>query len=462
MFGHRIVLALIGTLSCLPQAWGDSSNSASLYRPATSGWAIQFAQNGLAGAASLDPQVNDRPLVWGAGRHAPGTGFYVPCCRDPLSTTGPATARIPHDRAWFIRNHPDWLVYSAPTATTPSTGGGAGNLWAVDIANPTVQQYMLAYALGQCPAADVYPTCRTDLPADLLARRRGGHAYVSLDNLAAYNAAEIRGHFVGAVPGCPAGEPACGGTWVQRYTGSQLDQAYADDIFRYTRFLKAGLNAKGVGLWTNNKVNKRDVRNSATLASIGDASLSESAFLHACRAGVTTFVSGMDEGSDWYSRLQVSNAVYGKQVVVQFNYLCGHPVSEASAAEIAYATANYYLTRDEHTYFEMQNGSSVGRQDVGRRITYPSSMMVNLGRPTEPPPAAGKPNSSGGCYQRSFERGMVVVWPSDAGSCTYTVPPGGQWADQFGNPVHDGVNTLQSDTSTSVARANAIVIVKSD
>lgn len=456
------VLVPLAALFLGSYAWSGTVNSPTIFVPPTTGSSIQFAQNTSPFISPPSQLIGQRGLTWGASSPVPGagTGFYLPCCRDPLSTTSSATASSPHDRAWFDNNHPDWLMYPNSGSSTPSTGGG-GNFWAIDIANPVIQRYMLAYSIGQCPPASIYPTCSTDLPSNLLQGVRQGYAYISMDNLSLSNAAPVQGHYGGAVAGCTGGEPACGGIWVQQYTGSAVDAAYTRDVLRYAGTMKAGLNAVGAGLWTNNKLTTADVPNSTTLALIGDANVRESPYLHACNAsGATDFTAGTTPGTSWYSLLQLANATYNKQYVTHFNYLCNHPVSGATPAEIAYATANYYLVRDNWTFFEMQNGGTSGSQDAGTLITYPASVLVNLGRPMAPPPTAGQPNSSGGCYERQYEFGMVEVWPSISGSCTYTIPSVGTWTDQFGNTLSTGVNTLNVDNSTGTPRANAIVILR--
>lgn len=420
---------------------------------------IQFGQNGSLssdGTRSITPptlMIGQRATCWAcAPVPGVGTGFYIPIYRDPLSTTGSATLANPHDRTWFEAHHPDWLVYADSGATTPSTGG-SGNLWAVNINLQEVRDYMLAYAKNPVTVGGVASATGGVLK---------GYHYLSVDNAAAYNANSVGGYYAGATPGCGSAPSFCG-SWVQLYTGADIDAAWAADIYSYVDFLKVNLNKIGVGVWLNAKMNKNDVRRSIDLSLRGNAVLRESPFQHACEDfGNTDFVEGLTPGTDWYAQMQQANAIYNKQVITQFYYLCGKKAVNATNPEIAYAVANYYLTRGKYTYFEMQNGTSnpANNRDDNTLVTYPAPFLVYLGAPMEAPPTAGTPNSTGGCYQRRFRYGMVVVWPSSTGSCTYTVPAGYSWKDQFGASVASGVNTLSPDASVSPSRANAIVIYR--
>jgi hypothetical protein len=251
--------------------------------------------------------------------------------------------------------------------------------------------------------------------------------------------------------------------WTQRWTGNDIDPVWTQDMVDYLSFLRAGLARVRAGLWINAKNNHNDVAGALRVMRTADVVLRESQWLHACQTGTsnTELVEGGRPLQNWYAEMQVMNALWDKVPLVSFNYLCGHPVASATDPEIAYATANYYLTRGQRTYFQMQNGTSgVGTPDAGTLATYPASVAVNLGMPIEPPPTAGTPNSGGGCYKRSYQYGLVVVWPESTGSCTYTVPGVYAFKDQFGNSVSAGAHTLSPDSSVTPARPNAIVIYR--
>jgi len=438
----RLFSLLVAALAISCSAHAQFAPSSPLLAPSATYEGLQLAHNGPGSIVDHRGLRVVPELSWASPEtSARGSSFYIPCCRDPLSTTGKATAASPHDLVWYQNNHPDWLVYQSATKTSPATGGN-GNLYALDIANADVQEYLLRYARD--------PRALGGLKRGVLA----GYKYLAVDNVAAFNASRIQGYYAGAVPKCGEAPSFCG-TWTQKYSGSPIDPVWAADVLRWVRLLRANMNSIGVGLWLNAKLHIRDVAGSIELASEADVLLRESQFLHACEKGNTDFVSGLTRGTNWYATLEMMNELHDKKVIVSFNYLCNKPVAAASTAEISYALANFYLMRGLHTYFEMQNGT---RSQGAGSSAYPASMFLNLGAPLDPPPAAGSPNSSGGCYQRRYTHGLVVVWPSPTGSCSYTVPGGADWADMFGNPVAAGVHELQPDESVSPARANAIVL----
>ncbi|HTE35712.1 MAG TPA: hypothetical protein VK630_04135 [Reyranella sp.] len=437
--------------------------------------------------------------------------------------TSIATAANPHDLKWFYDHQPDWLVYAgtaissiswsdgtvtvvtatahglttamvigisgnAPdgfngtfTATVINTTtftyplpdnpgvstvlglaakgtastGGSGNLEGIDIGNEAVREYMLQYVKD--------PTRVGGLSTPGVRGVLNGFQYVGVDNIATSNGNNIVGRYAGAVPGCPSGRPACGGTWTPRYSGNDDDPAWSAEMISWALYLRAHLHAIGVRTWLNAKLIKYDISESVELCMAGDACLRESMFLRACTAGTTNteFVEGLTSTEDWYAALKYAGRLWDKQNVQIFNYLCRRSAAEAQPPEILYALANYYLVRGEYTYFEMQNGTGVGTRDAGVYVPYPAPFHVSLGTWLEPPPTAGEPNSGGGCYQRRFQYGMVVVWPSATGSCTFTVPSDGfAYKDPFGTAVSAGVKTLASDNSVTPPRGSAVVLYR--
>ncbi len=511
-------------------AWCGSTTTAAqtLFVPPVT-WAMQFAQNGAGSISPLTQLIGTRAMAWATAPVAGvGNSFYIPCCRDPLSTTGSATVSNPHNLQWFYDHHPDWLVYPNSGTSVPSTGG-SGNLWGINIHLQEVLDYMIAYARDPTTVGAPVPAMRCSTLLGVLC----GYAYLAVDNIAAYNANSVEGYYAGATPGCGSAPSFCG-VWTQIYTGADIDQAWADDIYRLANQLRSNLSRVGVGTWLNAKLNHSDVSRSNKLALSGSALLRESPYLHACNSAIdstistitwsagtvtvntvaahglssgyvvgvwgnspagyntptaavtvvnstrftyplvsnpgtivtkgfvgnTDFVDGRISGTDWYALLQQAVAVNPYQIVVHFNYLCDHVMTDATRPEIAYTTANYYLVRQKYTYFEMQNGGG-GTRDSGTLTTYPAPFLVDLGEPVDAIPTAGSPNSGGGCYKRAYTKGMVVVWPDIVGSCTYTIPSDGHvWQDQFGTVYSAGSNTLLPDTSVTPNRANAVVLVR--
>jgi hypothetical protein len=76
--------------------------------------AVQFGQ--LDSSGDLSPLFNTRPFVWNANGPEGGVAMssYIECCRDPVTITAG------HTYAWYLSNHPDWLMYASrsPNATT--------------------------------------------------------------------------------------------------------------------------------------------------------------------------------------------------------------------------------------------------------------------------------------------------------------------------------------------------------
>lgn len=329
--------------------------------------------------------------------------------------------------------------------------GGSGNLWAVNISDPNVHAYMLAYAKNPQTVGG------TSTAGGVLR----GYDFLAIDNVAHFNSNNLKGYYAGAVAGCPSGPPGCGGVWTQRWTGADIDSVWAEDMYTYLGYLRTHLNRSKIGIWINAKNNHNDVSGAIKLANTADVVMRESQFLHACASGTTNtdFSDGIKSLTDWYAELQLMNAIWDKKPVVSFNYLCNHPLASATNKELEYAVGNFYLMRGVRTYFEMQNGTSTGTGDANRLVSYPVSIKFDPGTPVDAPPVAGPIFSGGPCPKREYTKAYVAVWPQATGSCVYTVPAG-TWTDMFGNPVSSGAATLLPDASVTPNRANAVVLMR--
>ncbi len=484
-------------------------------------WTMQFAQNGAGSVAPLTNLIGQRAMSWAtAPVPGVGAGFYMPAYRDPLSTTATATATNPHDLTWFYNNHPDWLVYQNSATSTPSTGG-SGNLWGINIHLQEVLDYMLAYALDPSTVGGVASTTAGVLNGNAYLSVDNVTAQ-NLNNIEGYylgatpgvgSPPDFGGVWTQLYTGADNDQAwandsfaLCNylranlnkigvGVWLNSKLShtdipnsikqAQLSNAVLrESAYQHACTLNSTIssiswaagtvtvNTTGahgltsgyvVGVWGNTPTGYNTPAAAVTVVNatrftyplVADPGASTIKGI----VGNTDFVDSGTRGTDWYAALQLANTIHDRTVIVQFDYLCGHPMAQATNAEISYACANYYLTRGKRTYLEMQNGTSTGGRDDGTLTTYPAPFLVALGEPLEDPPIAGTPNSGGGCYKRAYQFGMAVVWPNITSSGTYTVPAdGNSWMDQFGNPVAAGVHTLGPDTSVTPNRANGIVL----
>lgn len=342
------------------------------------------------------------------------------------------------------------------------------NLILLNINDVNARAYILSYAITNGVAA--------------------GFDYIGFDNVDADNPG-VGGHYAGGIAGCAAGPPACGGIWTNTENvdtsctsatvlvdgAGAIDPVWGCVMVTYLQYLHANLNALGVGMAGNLKRNKVNVLGSlangpggATLAYIFDAVLDESPYLHSCTGSNTDFID-MSDGN-WAANAAFDSAVTPAKPVLQLNYLCNHSLTAVTQPEASYGLANYYLWRSSTTMLVIEQGTGNPNPDVGVLLNYQNANGINftqnIGAATESPPIVGTPNSTGGCYERTFAKGMVEVFPyngvtpSTPTSCTYTVPSGHTWVDMFGNTVTPGVQTLLPDSSVSPARANSIVLFR--
>jgi hypothetical protein len=115
-----------------------------IQQPSSAG-TVQFGQLDSQNTNPLTGLIGSRAFVWNAQNPVGSTyfaypyntygalpgvamSFYMPCCRDPvpgISGSYPSPPGTPysnpHTYLWFLRNHPDWLVWTSQSANASPT-----------------------------------------------------------------------------------------------------------------------------------------------------------------------------------------------------------------------------------------------------------------------------------------------------------------------------------------------------
>ncbi len=332
--------------------------------------------------------------VWGAGGNPgdlPGAsaryGTYFPWGRDS------------HDRplAWFVANHPTWVMYTADRRTPATLFGDPSPV--LDTANPQVQVWIESQE------------------AALLARGFGG---ISWDNGIVYNLGGAVGHY------------GAGGQWIQLYSGAGTDSTYAHaQVAAYAAVTRANKSAHANATETLNQPFHCDALWSLPLAST-DMMLDEEGFTNYGNASTPYVSTAPGDGcsNDWlqrveeYVRLQKN---LGKGLVL-LNEEPYHVTSymtdtnHGARKDLQWALANYLLVKYSHTYFWWG-----GVQQYGGTPPRAHEYAARVGSPV------GDVHPAEGVFMREYTNGLAIVNPDRAHTVTIRLPSG--YRNLYGDSV---------------------------
>jgi len=369
----------------------------------------------VASASDLSGRVG---FVWGDSKNF-GTAAGV-----LLGRYSPGYRATPvNDTAWFYEHHPDWIVYENDRETIAYEFRNT-RATPLDIGNPAVVRWKQA-----------------DIDSQL-----HGQAWVDLDNIDSENSAGFAGHYAAATAPCPAAaRPACGGVWVQDYTGRPRDPSWIRMNLAYVKAMQAYYHARGRSVMINDSENSNPAYLSPddqiALAKAADGSLSEGFPIDGCAAD-----TGWVRGRPHDGQFDVEYREFAAESARPFfaiAYLCNHGLAAVTHDEAAWATAAFLLgiRRPETNYLAVA-GAGKGLIDYQSIEPYPASMSPSLGPVTDGPPAVGSRP-----YIRRFAHGLVALNPSSTATATVIVPEG---KDQFGAPISAGRRLLQPMTGLVV------------
>jgi hypothetical protein len=326
------------------------------------------------------------------------TCHYAPAYRSNAQTT-----------AWFVANHPDWVMRKADRSIAYEFGNTAYT--PLDIANPAVVAF---------------------LQTTIAAAMKPGQSWLCLDNVDAENSAGEVGHIDGS------------GAWVAPYTGQPHDAKWLADNVSYLTGMVAWERGQGAGTMINDSGNSAEISLAEwwALADTVDGVMKEGWPIDGCASDPPGWVNGYVAGDQF--DLEYSEAVQAIGApTFQLSYFCGHPLAQATNAEIAWVTATRLLTAGPDATDNLIAAPGAPPQTDDASVeAYPASMNPMVGPVTDAPPAPG-----GRPYVRRFAHGLVALNPTDAPE-SVVVPAG---ADQFGQAVPAGPYAL--------APMGAVVIV---
>lgn len=351
---------------------------------------------------SISPKTQlsgTRDIVW--GNNAPlsyvMSSAYLPSIRDGDSTT-------PHDLAWYKANHPDWIVWGTDQAT-PSEYLHYANKFLVDldIRNAAVRSYKLA---------------------ECVAQQALGFNAIAFDNVGLKNDGYVPRGGVWTGSTYDGSGNRSGGTFSTRYAGVSDDSVWRSDLIDYITWLRGQLNARGMALIGNVTLGTgtaAQIADSKTLLRNVDIALFES---YIWSSGAGPFPTN----ASWAAMYDIitDHILRGGAAIFAMYDGNNGPAQMANEAA-AWIVSNVLLMKNAR--------SSLHFGPYGSLNTYPASWTSAVGYPIEAPSLVGS------VYQRRYSNGFVAVNPSSTVSASYTVPAG-TWADQFGNAVASGAQTL--------------------
>lgn len=369
----------------------------------------------VASASDLAGRVG---FVWGDNRNF-GTVVGV-----PLGLYSPAYRAAPiKDTGWFYEHHPDWIVYRNDRETIAYEFRST-RATPLDIGNPAVITWKQGEIDGELH----------------------GQAWVDLDNVDSENSAGFAGHYAAVMAPCPAAaRPACGGAWVQDFTGRPRDPAWIRVNLAYVKAMRAYYDARGRSVMINDLENSNPAYlapgDQIALARAADGSLSEGFPIDGCAAD-TGWIRGRPHDGQFDAEYREFIAKSARPFFA-IAYLCNHGLADVTQDEAAWATAAFLLgIRSPKMNYLAVVGAGKGLVDYQSIEPYPASMNPRLGPITDHPPAVGSRP-----YVRHFGHGLVALNPSSTAAAAVNVPAG---RDQFGAPIGAGTRALQPMTGLVV------------
>ena len=312
--------------------------------------------------------------AWKTNNATIRTSYYLPLGTDALTDQ---FGDLGHGIDWWQQNHPDWVLYECDKTTIAYVGGIPEV--PLDISNQSVVQYLDDLAGGYAEA--------------------NGYAAVGVDF------AEVNN----PTGGGGGGSRGCGvwtqnhTVWVQKFSGQQVDPAYAAAVLNYLATFRHSLHGmqRPLALWGNNVPGTKNYGDATEQQVIGDLDIVE------------------DESGDARYGHYADN-VYFNNRVRWARYIQGlgkgymptglwHE-TQLTNAEIEYAIASYLMSKEQASALTADPYGYYGQEHY-----YPAYQAA-VGRPCA---EMYKPVATDDVYFRKYSGALAVQ--STSGSQTYTV-----------------------------------------
>ena len=295
-----------------------------------------------------------------------------------------------HDLAWWLANHPDWVLYECDKTTVAYVGGLKDDV-PFDISNPAVVAYQ-ASVLGPYAQANGYSGLGADVIA--LENNTGGEH--------------------GGTQGCGIwttdshGQPL----WVQKFSGAQVDPAWAAAAVQWTVTMQQDLHALSPPL---SLLGNLDVASHAksdqieqTLIGALDVVFDEAAY--------TRYGLGYDSDREFNRTVywaQYAQA-HGKGFVVVDVW---PPKTTVTNAQLDYAIATYLMSKEQASDL-----FTAPFRTYGEEHWYPQ-YTASVGKPCAE--MYGGPSYEGSgqyVYYRKYTGALAIVNTSATVSYTVALP----------------------------------------
>ncbi len=339
--------------------------------------------------------------VWGAQPPLPGhtshKDFYQKFDRagGDFGSVGFPTY---YSKDWFLKNHPDWLVYQC-NQTALAYEYGDPNV-PLDITNPAVRQFEMDTWIK--PALNE------------------GYDGISFDNVNLDNNASAGRCGVWTTDNKGNKE------WKYLYGDAQSihGQAYASSVVGWAKAMYTAIHAyEPDAVITMNfcPMNGGDMHNTLAfneqLLPYTDNMLGEGGFTDGAKSPYT--VDNFWQLENGFAR---DIAAQGKAQVLIF----GFDYATLTTDQKQWALANYLLVKGSHTYMTISSGAQNGGL-YGHFNIIPEYFM-NIGHPINLMYQSQK------VYMRDFSNGKALVNPSSTSLYTVTIPAG-VYTDVYGQPL---------------------------
>ena len=341
-------------------------------------------------------------FIWGAShilQPVPAVpSAYIPYSRDPNHASV-----ANHTLAWYVANHPTWVVYQCDASGNPLLPTTAITSTAYDFLYGTAPNQTI-----DVPLDITNPDVRTYyFNSFVLPLIQQGWPVIALDNIGLTN------H-----------DARCGvydatGKWVRQYTGVQNanDPAYVASVLSWVQSLVGQIHANNVGVVGNLTF---PANTSSLLPSL--TQLINTVDIWIDETGFTGHQDANVNDAAWLLKFNFVRQNSGRYYVPINRTTTGTTMlspppagaptaTPASQSQIDWAVANYLLYRESHTLLSVTGG-----EDYGYFVDAPA-LNVNLGTASAAPF-----QTSSSVWERVYSGGIVLVNPSSTQSGTVTLP----------------------------------------
>ncbi len=340
--------------------------------------------------------------VWGArvpeSGHTSHKDFYFKFDRaggDPHTNGFP----VYYSKSWFLKNHPDWLVYLCDKSTLAYEYNDPNV--PLDITNPAVRRFEMETWIK--PALDK------------------GYDGIAFDNVNLDNK-QSDGR-------CGVWTTGSNGNKHWKYLYGNVEsihgQAYVRSMIAWAKSMSQAIHAyRSAAVVTMNYSPNNSGNMHGTLSfnnqlnPYTDNMLDEGGFTDGLNHSHYTVDSYWQLEAGFARDLADHNK--GLVMVFAFNY------ASLTSAEKQWALANYLLLKGNHTYMTISSSGDNG--GLYGHLNLIPEYGINIGHPLN------VMYQSQGVYMRDFSNGKTLVNPSSKHTHTVNIPAG-TYTDVYGNPV---------------------------